>query len=134
MRGQVIRRRHAKHEPRSGAATSGGGVECRARGGRRRRPGLIMFVTGLQEWNVAKGYLLALAPRLGGAVAAAVAAWIIASLAETALDRVGTRRQLDLDVTRLLSRSAKLVIFAFGVITSQANAPRQIQLALKLYW
>ena len=75
-------------------------------------------MTGLQEWNVAKTYLLSLAPRLGGAVAAALTAWIIASLAETALSRVGTRRQLDVDVTRLLSRSAKLTIFAFGVITS----------------
>lgn len=75
-------------------------------------------MTGIQEWHVAKAYLLSLAPRVGGALAAAIGAWIIASLAETALDRVGTRRQLDLDVTRLLSRSAKLVIFAFGVITS----------------
>jgi small conductance mechanosensitive channel len=93
-------------------------IDCRGwdgRVGRLHRPVIVM---GLQEWHVARGYLVALAPRFGGAVAAAVAAWIVASLTETALNRFGTRRQLDLDVTRLLSRSAKLAIFAFGAITS----------------
>jgi small conductance mechanosensitive channel len=75
-----------------------------------------MFI-GLRNWQAIEGYLLALVPRLGGAIGAIVIAWILASVAETALSRLGARRQLDLDVTRLLSRSAKLVVLAFGAVT-----------------
>jgi small conductance mechanosensitive channel len=71
----------------------------------------------LEHWRIAERYLLTLTPRFGGALAAVVGAWIVGYLVEASVNRLGARRQLDVDFTQLLSRSAKLVVLAFGLVT-----------------
>lgn len=71
----------------------------------------------LEHWRIAERYLVTLAPRLGGALVAVLAAWIVGYLVETSVNRLGARRQLDVDFTQLLSRSAKLAVLAFGLVT-----------------
>jgi small conductance mechanosensitive channel len=57
-------------------------------------------------------------PRTGVALALLLIFWIAALILERGVSRVGRRRDLDLDLTNLLGRLARLSLVVFGAVTA----------------